>query len=179
MDEEKGLRLVVALIGLPGVGKTSVGKAVARQLGMPFFDCDHAIEQRAGRTVASLFASGGEAGFRDLEAEVLASLVRAGSSVIATGGGAVLRAANRELLRTRTRCLYLRASTELLWKRLRRDRRRPLLQVAEPEKRLREMSAEREPLYEETASIVVDVDGLSLGRLVDQVMRRLQAEAPR
>ena len=77
-----------------------------------------------------------------------------GASVIATGGGVVLRPANRELLRTRTRCVYLRASNELLWRRLRRDRRRPLLQVADPQERLRELSAEREPLYEETAAIV-------------------------
>ena len=120
-----------------------------------------------------LFEHEGEAAFREREAEALASLVAEGRSVIATGGGAVLRPENRELLRTRTVCVFLDASHDLLWKRLRRDRRRPLLQVADPEARLRELSAERDPLYRETAHIVVDADGLSFDRLVDEVVRRI------
>jgi shikimate kinase len=149
---------------------------VARRLELPFVDSDRVIESRAGCTIASLFEHEGEAAFREREAEVLASLVEAGRSVIATGGGAVLRGDNRELLRSRTVCVFLNAGHDLLWKRLRRDRRRPLLQVADPEARLRALSAERDPLYRETAHIVVETEGLPFGRLVDEVVRRVAAE---
>ena len=172
-------RDAIALIGMPGSGKSTIGKAAARRLALPYADCDQSIERRAGCSIAAFFERNGEAAFRDLEAEILQTLVTEPASVIATGGGVVLRAENRELLRTRTRCIDLRASPDLLWRRLRRDRRRPLLQVADPEQRLRQMSAEREPLYEETAAIVIDTDGLPFDRLVDQVVRRIGAEAPR
>ncbi len=152
--------LPVSLIGMPGSGKSTVGKEVAHRLGLAFADCDKAIEHRAGCSIAALFEREGEGAFRDLESQVLASLVAQGPSVIATGGGIVLRPGNRELLRTRTRCVYLRAGPDLLWKRVRRDRRRPLLQVDDPQRRLREMSAEREPLYEETAHLLIDSEGL-------------------
>lgn len=165
-----------SLIGLPGCGKSAIGKEVARRLGRNFVDSDKAIEGRAGRSIAQLFAEEGEAAFRDREAAVLAELIGDGRSVIATGGGAVLRAGNRELLRTRTVCVFLRAGHDLLWKRLRRDRRRPLLQVADPEARLRELNEERDPLYRETAGIVVAIDGLPFDRIVDEVVRRVTAE---
>ena len=161
---------------MPGSGKSTIGKATARRLGLPYADCDQVLERRAGESIASLFARLGESGFRDVESETLDALVAAPSSVIATGGGVVVRPANRELLRTRTRCVYLRTGHELLWRRLRRDRRRPLLQVADPERRLRELAAERGPLYEQTAHVVIDTDGLAFDRLVDEVVRRVAAE---
>ena len=164
---------------MPGSGKSTIGKAAAKRLALPYADCDQSIERRAGCSIAAFFERNGEQAFRDLEADVLQTLVTDPPSVIATGGGVVLRAENRELLRTRTRCVYLRASHDLLWKRLRRDRRRPLLQVADPELRLRQLSAERAPLYEETAAIVIDTDGLSFDRLVDEVVRRVGADAKR
>jgi shikimate kinase len=158
---------------MPGCGKSTIGKATANRLALPYADCDREIERRAGCSIAVLFERNGEQAFRDVEQEVLGILVGAPAAVIATGGGVVLRDANRELLRTRTRCVYLRASHDLLWRRLRRDRRRPLLQVADPEQRLRQMSAERGPLYEQTAHIVIDTDGLAFDHLVDEVMRRV------
>ena len=164
---------------MPGGGKSTVGREVARRLHRRFVDCDKEVEVRSGCTIAALFERDGEAAFRDLEATTLAALVEAESAVIATGGGAILRDTNRELLRRRTRCVYLRASPDFLWRRLRRDRRRPLLQVADPEARLRAMSAEREPLYLETAALVVDIEGLTFGRVVDEVMRQLDVEAAR
>jgi shikimate kinase len=164
------------LIGLPGCGKSAIGKDVARRFQLPFVDSDQVIESRAGCTIAHLFEHEGEPAFRDREAATLASLVAEGRAVIATGGGAVLRRENRELLRARTVCVFLDASHDLLWKRLRRDRRRPLLQVADPEARLRELSADRDPLYRETAHIVVRTDGLPFGRLVDEVVRRIVDE---
>lgn len=162
---------------MPGGGKSTVGKDLARQLGCDFVDCDKEIERRSGATIAALFARDGEAAFRDLEAATLAELIEQGAAVIATGGGAVLRSANRELLRERTRCVYLRAGPDFLWRRLRRDRRRPLLQVPDPQRRLQELSAEREPLYLETAHIVVDIEGLTFDRVVDSILGRLASEA--
>jgi shikimate kinase len=158
---------------MPGSGKSTIGKATANRLVLPYADCDRSIERRAGCSIAALFERNGEQGFRDVEAEVLGILVAEPASVIATGGGVVLRAVNRELLRSRTCCVYLRVSHDLLWQRLRHDRRRPLLQVADPEQRLRQMSAERGPLYEETAHIVIDTDGLAFDHLVEEVVRRV------
>jgi len=169
-------QLPCSLVGLPGSGKSAIGKEVARRLQLPFFDSDRVIESRAGCTISRLFEQGGEAAFRDYEAQALASLISEGPSVIATGGGAVLRRDNRDLLRAKTVCVFLDAGHDLLWKRLRRDRRRPLLQVADPEARLRELSAERDPLYRETAHIVVRTDGLPFGRVVDEVARRITAQ---
>jgi len=170
-------RLPVSLIGLPGSGKSTVGKELALRLGALFVDCDKVIEQRAGCSIARLFEHDGEPAFRELEAEVLASLVNDGSAVIATGGGAILRPDSRELLRTATTCVYLNASPDLLWSRLRRDRKRPLLQVEDAETRLRELSAQRDPLYREAATIVIDTQGLSFNGLVEAVLERLNTSA--
>jgi shikimate kinase len=170
--------LPLSLIGLPGSGKSAIGREAARRLDVPFADCDKVVEQRAGCTISRLFERDGEPAFRDLEAEVLESLLTAGPSVVATGGGAVLRARNRELLRMHGTCVYLNATPGLLWKRLRRDRRRPLLQVEDAQARLLQLAEEREPLYRETAAIVVDVDRLSFERLVDAVIDKVRM-APR
>lgn len=163
------------MIGLPGSGKSAIGREAARRLDVPFADCDKIVEQRAGCTIARLFERDGEQVFRDLEAEALTSLMDGRPSVVATGGGAVLRASNRELLRTRSTCVYLKAEPELLWTRLRRDRRRPLLQVENPQARLHQLAEEREPLYREAASIVVDIHGLSFDRLVDTILDKVRA----
>lgn len=179
LGDKADWRPVVALIGMPGAGKSTIGRAAARQLGVPFVDCDRAIEERSGSTISSLFARDGEASFRDLESAVLASLIGSEASLIATGGGAVLRTANRDLLRTRTHCVYLRATHDLLWKRLRRDRRRPLLQFADAEDRLREMGAARGPLYEEAAGVVIDVDNVPVEGVVSEMMRFLSLERRR
>ena len=162
---------------MPGGGKSTVGKDLARQLGCDFVDCDKEIERRSGSTIVALFARDGEAAFRELEAATLADVIEQGAAVIATGGGAVLSRTNRALLRERTRCVYLRAGPDFLWRRLRRDRRRPLLQVPDPQRRLQELSDEREPLYLETAHIVVDIEGLTFDRLVDSILDRLASEA--
>ena len=160
---------------MPGSGKSTIGKSVARRLGVPFVDCDLAIERRVGCSIAAFFERNGEEAFRDLEMETIASLVLIGPTLLATGGGVVLRARNRELLRARTRCVYLCATPDLLWERLRRDRRRPLLQVADPRERLNAMFEVREPLYRETAELVIPTEGLPFSRLVEDVVQRLGA----
>ncbi len=167
--------LPLSLIGLPGSGKSAIGKEAARRLDVPFADCDKFVEQRAGCSIARLFERDGEPAFRALEAEAIEELLCEGPSVIATGGGAVLRADNRTRLRTRSTCVFLNAPTDLLWKRLKRDRRRPLLQVENAEERLQQLAEEREPLYRETAGIVVDVAGLSFDQIVDTVLDRVRS----
>ena len=169
----------ITLIGMPGSGKSAIGKATAKRLNLSYADCDHEIERRAGCSIAAFFAANGEPAFRDLESDLLAALVDDARSVVATGGGVVLRPVNRELLRTRTCCVYLRASSELLWRRLKNDRRRPLLQVADPEARLRQMHAERAPLYEDVAHVVIDTDRLPFARIVDEVVRGVAVETER
>lgn len=162
---------------MPGGGKSTVGRLVAKRLGLPFTDADQAIEERAGCTISELFQGAGEAAFRDLEADVLTHLV-ASPGVVATGGGAVLGPANRELLRERTHCVYLCVPFETLMHRLRRDRKRPLLQVADPQGKLRELIAERDPLYQAAATATIDTAGLSLGRIVAAVIATLPAPLP-
>ncbi len=164
---------------MPGGGKSTVGREVASRLRCPFVDCDKEVERQAGCTIAALFERDGESAFRDLEAQVLRDLIVSNSlGVIATGGGAVLRQESRALLAGRTRCVYLRAAPAFLWRRLGRDRRRPLLQVADPQARLREMSIVREPLYAEAAHDVIEIEGLTFERLVQTVLARIEGQIP-
>ena len=167
----------VSLIGLPAVGKSTVGRRLARQLGVVFADCDTLLEQRLGCRIRDYFAAEGEDKFRDAESAMLEELVSATEGVIATGGGIVLRPRNRLLLHQHTTCVYLKADPEALFHRLRRDTRRPLLQVPDPAARLTELSAEREPLYREAATFEIETRGRSLQMLVDAIIRRLPASA--
>ena len=145
-----GLR--VSLIGLPGVGKSTVGRRLARQLGVDFADCDALLEQRLGCRIRDYFEPRARRNSATPKARCSQELVAGADAVIATGGGIVLRPANRELLHERTMCVYLKADPQALFHRLRRDTKRPLLQVADPEARLTRASAEREPLYREAAT---------------------------
>lgn len=167
-------RRAVALVGMPGCGKSTVGMQLARRMGLAFCDSDQWIEQQQGMSVREFFAQHGEGAFRGLEAQALGELLAAGGMVLATGGGAVLRAENRRALHAEACVLYLRASPEQLWRRLRHDTRRPLLQVANPQQRLRELYAERDALYRECAHFVVNTRGLSLQMLVNRVQMQLE-----
>lgn len=166
--------MLLVLVGLPGSGKSTVGRQLARRLGLPFTDTDHAIEQRIGCSIREFFDREGEAAFRDIEEEVIRELTEAGRAVLATGGGAVLRAANREQLR-RTGCvIYLRSPPEELFRRLRHDSQRPLLQVADPLQKLRALYDERDPLYRETCHYVIETGRPSVSTLVNMVMMQLE-----
>ncbi len=146
----------VVLIGLPGSGKSTVGRQLARRLGLPFIDSDHVIEQRIGGSIRGFFDREGEAAFRDIEEDVIRELTDgAPARVLATGGGAVIRPANRARLRERGTVVYLNASPEEIFRHIKHDQARPLLQVAAPLDRLRELQQERDPLYRETAHFVV------------------------
>ena len=161
---------------MPGGGKSSIGKLLARRLVVTFLDVDATIEQRVGDTIASVFEDGGEAAFRRRESEVLADLVQRGGApaVVATGGGVVLSAANRELLRNRTVPIYLFAPVAKLWRRVRTNTRRPLLRVADPYARLCELFDQRDPLYREVARIVVETGRSPMRSIVDDIVAQLE-----
>jgi len=162
------------LVGLPGSGKSTVGRHLAKRLGVPFLDSDHVIEERLGCTIREFFEREGEDRFRDLESEVLDELTRLPGVVLSTGGGSVLRKANREWLRERGHVVYLRSHPEEIFRRLRHDRVRPLLQVADPLQRLRDLFAARDPLYRETAHFVIETGRPSVSTLVNMIVMQLE-----
>ncbi len=157
------------LVGLMGAGKTTVGRALARRMQLAFVDSDQEIEARTGVRIATIFELEGEAGFRLREEDVIAQLVERQGIVLATGGGAVLSSTTRERLRQHGTVIYLRASAEDLWHRTRHDRSRPLLQTDDPRARLQQLYEQRDPLYLQTAHIVIDTAHQSVQRLVAQL----------
>jgi shikimate kinase len=159
---------------MPGSGKSTVGRQLGRRLVLPFFDSDHFIEQRLGCSIREYFARQGEAAFRDQEEQVIAELVQGTSRIVATGGGAVLREANRRALHQHAKVIYLRSSPEEIHRRVRHDRNRPLLQVDDPMARLRALYAERDPLYRETAHFIIETGRPSVPTLVNMILMQLE-----
>lgn len=160
---------------MPGGGKSTVGRQLARQLGVACVDSDAEIEKRLGQSIRSFFDQQGEEKFRDVESEVIADLLcNRQDMVVATGGGAVLREANREVLHRRATVVYLRSSPEELFRRLRHDTQRPLLQVKDPLKKLRELYAQRDPLYRRTAHFVLETGRPSVHALVNMILMQLE-----
>lgn len=146
-----------------GAGKSTVGRELARLLRLPFVDSDAEIEMRAGRTIAEIFATGGEAEFRRLERETIQRLADGTPKIISVGGGAVLEETNVEFLRRGARVVWLRASVEVLWGRIDQDptspSRRPALTSMGGLGELRTLLAIREPIYRAAADMIVDTDG--------------------
>ncbi len=159
---------------MPGGGKSTVGRQLAKRLGRPFADSDTAFEQRMGESIKCFFDTRGETAFRSVEQEILADLLRADDLVLATGGGVVLREANRRVLRERSTVIYLRSSPEELNRRLRHDTQRPLLQVPDPLERLRELYARRDPLYRSTAHFVIETGRPSVPMLVNMILMQIE-----
>ena len=163
----------LALVGMPGSGKSTVGRHLARQLGLKFVDSDHEIEHAIGGSIRAYFEQQGEDAFRDLEAQTIDRLCRQHGTVLATGGGAVLREPNRAALHGQCQVIYLRSTPEELFRRLRHDTQRPLLQVKDPLKRLRDLYRERDPLYRETAHFVMETGRPSLAMLVNKILMQI------
>ena len=165
---------MIVLVGLPGSGKSTVGRQLARRLGWGFIDTDHVIEQRIGCSIRLYFEREGEEAFRDVEAAVIDELTLQHRGVLATGGGAVLRESNRSHLHERGHVLYLRSSPEEVFRRLRHDVNRPLLQVGDPLQRLRDLFVVRDPLYREAAHFVIETGRPSVATLTNMIQMQLE-----
>ena len=151
----------LVLVGPMGAGKSSIGKRLAERFGLAFVDADRDVELRTGVAVGTIFECEGEAGFRARERAALAELLAGESQLIATGGGAVLDAANRNQMHARGFVVYLQVDVPGQLERLARDRTRPLLQRDDREEVLRELAAARTPLYAEVADLSFDTNGLA------------------
>lgn len=156
-----------------GVGKTTIGRTLASQLGMIFIDSDRVIQERTGVDIPTIFEYEGEQGFRDREQQVVDDLTLLDQHVVATGGGAVLRPENRRNLSSRGIVVFLTCSPEQQYERTYRDRKRPLIQTDDPLARLRELMVEREPLYSDTADYVVSTEGRSAGVVSREIIERV------
>jgi len=150
------------LIGFMGTGKTTIGKRVARSLGFRFVDTDQLIARKAGKSIPDIFAHSGEEAFRELETEVLRECAARSGQVISTGGGIVTRPGNLEILRDAGYVVWLKASPETIYDRVRRNRNRPLLHTDDPERTIREMLDQRLDLYRRAKHLSVSTDDLTL-----------------
>ena len=163
------------LVGMMGSGKTTLGRALAQRLDLPFADTDRLLVERTGVPVTTIFEIEGEEGFRRRESAVLAELASGPSQVVATGGGAVLSAANREVMRAGGTVVYLRARLDHLWERTRHDTSRPLLATPDPRATLAAILEARDPLYREVAHVIVETGTQSAATLVSRVVAALKA----
>jgi shikimate kinase len=163
----------IVLIGMMGVGKSSIGRRLGARLGIPFVDADAEIERAAGMSISDMFARHGEASFRSGEARVIARLLNSGPQVLATGGGAVMNAATRALIQQRGVSIWLSAEFDLLLRRIsKRKGERPLLQTEDPAATLRELLAEREPIYAQ-ADLTVQSRDVPHDAVVAEILERL------
>jgi len=163
---------------MPGCGKSTIGRQLARLRQLPFLDSDHEIERYLGCSIREFFDREGESAFREVEERVIDETLAAPlARVVATGGGSVLRPANRAAMRDHSTVVYLHTQVDELARRLSRDTARPLLQVADPRQRLRELYAVRDPLYREVAHIVVDTAHKSAATLVNLISMQLDMGA--
>ena len=164
----------IFLIGLMGAGKTTIGRQIASELSLEFFDSDHEIENRTGVSITHIFDIEGEAGFRKRETAMLDELTNKKGIVLATGGGAVLKPENRQFLMSRGTTIYLYANIETLFERTSKDRNRPLLQIDNPREKLEELFEIRDPLYRETADIIIDTGKDSVRLALKEILEKLQ-----
>jgi len=164
------------LVGPMGAGKSTIGKQLAKELKLEFYDADQEIEARTGADIAWIFDVEGEEGFRKREAYVIDELSQLQGIVLATGGGAVLNADNRNRLAARGTVVYLYTTVEQQMRRTARDKRRPLLITETPESVLRELMAFRDPLYREVADVVVNTDGRTVRSVAAEVVKMLERD---
>mgnify|MGYP003633999265 FL=1 len=161
-----------------GAGKSTIGRLLAKELKYPFKDSDREIEARTGADIPWIFDVEGEEGFREREEAMIAELVNEHGIVLATGGGVVMRASNRQALSASGLVVYLRTSVDQQLQRTSKDRQRPLLLNADPERVLRELMAKRDPLYREIADIIIDTDQRGPKVVVNTILGRLLETDP-
>ena len=167
----------IALIGFMGTGKTAVGRALAKRLGKKFIELDLLIEQRARKSIPDIFQKDGEIAFRELEIEAAKKVARDTDAVIACGGGIVLNKINIDRLRESSRIIYLTASPGAILKRTsRRKNERPLLDVPDPAKRIRELLEFRKPFYERAADITINTSQLDINAVAEQIIEKLKED---
>ena len=164
----------VFLIGPMGAGKSTIGRLLAKELKYPFKDSDREIEVRTGADIPWIFDVEGEEGFRQREEAMIAELVHEDGIVLATGGGVVMRPANRAALKSGGLVVYLCTSVEQQLQRTAKDRQRPLLQTADPEAVQRDLMAKRDPLYREIADLIIETDQRGPKVVVNAILAKLQ-----
>jgi len=164
----------IFLVGLMGAGKTTIGRLLAKHLHKTFYDSDHEIERRTGVNIPLIFEVEGEAGFRKRESAVIEELVGKDNIVLATGGGAVLSSINRESLKRNGVVIYLRANVHELWQRTRNDKNRPLLKGPDPLTKLKQLFTERDPIYTEVATYVIDTEGETVNSIITRIEQLLR-----
>jgi len=164
----------IFLVGPMGAGKTSVGKQLAKALKRDFIDSDKEIEDRTGVNIPTIFDIEGEAGFRARECQVIDDLTQKDKIILATGGGAVLDVQNQKALQSRGIVFYLYASIDQLFQRTHRDRNRPLLQTDNPKQKITELLDIRDPIYRSVADFVIETDGQTVRKVVDEIQCRLE-----
>lgn len=152
-----------------GAGKTTIGRLIAKQLGMVFYDSDHEIERKTGVKIPLIFELEGEAGFRKRETAIIEELTQLKNIVMATGGGAVLMPENRVLLKNNGKVVYLRGSVHDLWLRTRHDKSRPLLQGGNAKQKLEKLYVERDPIYTALADCIVDTGAQSANEITSYI----------
>lgn len=162
-----------------GAGKSTIGRLLAKELRLPFKDSDKEIEQRTGANIPWIFDVEGEQGFREREQSAIAELCELDGIVLATGGGAVMRAENRQALRNGGRVVYLHTSVAQQLGRTARDRNRPLLRGSNPAKVLADLMAIRDPLYRQIADLVIETDERPPRMVVQEILESLQVLPPR
>lgn len=162
----------IFLVGFMGAGKSTVGKILADKTRYTFLDADKVIEEKAGTTITQIFAEHGEPYFRNLESESLEELADDSNQVIATGGGVVQRERNWQAIKNSGISIYLKASVETIWDRIKNDTSRPLLQVDDPVETARELLNKRAEMYEK-ADIIINTDELSLEQVADNIVNLL------
>ena len=157
-----------------GAGKSTVGRVLARKLNSRFIDSDHALEERCGVKIPTIFEMEGEAGFRKREAQIIEELTQEKGLILATGGGSVLLPENRRALSERGTVVYLHANPIELWHRTKGGEGRPLLQNGDPKAILENLHALRDPLYREIADHIIETGKPSVNQLVNTLLMQLE-----